>query len=47
MDTLSKGYRVEIGRGSVVLVDIKTDVMKEFSSLAEAYAWISQAGKAA
>jgi hypothetical protein len=39
LDAISFGNRVEIGPGSVVLVDLVTDVMRAFPSIVAAFAW--------
>jgi len=37
LDTLAKGHRLEIGPGSVVLISIETDEMREYPSILDAY----------
>lgn len=40
LDELAKGNTVEISKdGTVVLISLFTDEMKEFPSIAAAYAW--------
>lgn len=40
IDLLSFGNRVEIGPGSVVLVSLETDDMREFPTLDAALLWV-------
>jgi hypothetical protein len=37
LETLSKGYRVELSNCSVVLIDLKADEMRQYPSILDAY----------
>ena len=40
LDAINRGHRIEIGPGSVVLVNLVSDEMWEFPSLRAAYEWV-------